>query len=784
MPSDPRITYASTSPAKIPVTGDTLVIGDWAIDEHWVTGTHRSETASRTGDVHLRSLHGVYSAVVSLGGVGHTAMLLHTARRHAGTGDPPFNIVGVGLWNGFDSDVLRSMFNPEYLEQFTPFRLSASQRKRGRIMSSADPRLPSLVNIAQVLQDSDAVQRVLKEYELNGSPKDKNKELTIPFFDWHGTNRVIRVYREAGRDLRQQGRVDWQLVVPHMGDSHRPTEWVTQQSTAGKLKEHLKKYIDIAMIQRVVVGDLVKGVISPLVVKTLKGLVRPECQWFVSTKNWKPDWFKELRDVRTRLIVLHEGAARGAMRNHAVDQWITRGANLTADGMQFLDQIYAETHAEMIVAMPEMWQVAARLEAQLDGAGDPLPSGARRTLAYVQTEAEPGGITRDAPTAVPFLAALVANAAEHWSDNALKTAHRAACRRVADDLERLREPRTWKPPVEFVVDAPGDLDAEWAELDWAEHRKQWSESQAGVCSIADQQGEKRIQLWRAMTTLDKYVCLVPARKHAVQRVLRHIRDFSRRPRHERKPISLLFRSAPGSGKTFLAQCLAEAMKMTFLEFDISQMVSRTDILDCFDTIVTRQATAGRNAKDIMVFVDEINARVEGQPVYSAFLGPLESGRFVRNGKNYSIKPCVWVFAGTKSADDSTPHDAADKGSDFESRLTLEPIDLDVGNDSMQRAENVYLGVSLIKATFPDVRQVSEPVLEVFRDLEPKISLRDMRHFVESFEHVQYGQVTLQNIPKDVLDKLGVHVRDEPLDNPPLFVRIESAPNDPRERSDA
>lgn len=277
-----------------------------------------------------------------------------------------------------------------------------------------------------------------------------------------------------------------------------------------------------------------------------------------------------------------------------------------------------------------------------------------------------------------------------------------------------------------------------------------------------------------MTTLDGYVCLVPERKRSIQRVLRRVRDFARRPRADRQPLSCMLRAAPGSGKTYLAQCLAAEAGMTLLEFDISQMFRRTDILDCFDTIVTRQTTAKRDDKDVLVFVDEVNASIEGQTVYSAFLGPLESGRFVRSGKTYAIRPCVWLFAGTTDPSEQSTRAKSDKASDFESRLTAGTVNLNVPPCPLQRAENVYLGVSLVKATFPDVRQIAEPVLQVFYDLPLNISLRELRHFVESFEHVQYGQVTLQNVPLETLEGWGIASRNTPSTCPPLFVRIESA----------
>ncbi len=214
---------------------------------------------------------------------------------------------------------------------------------------------------------------------------------------------------------------------------------------------------------------------------------------------------------------------------------------------------------------------------------------------------------------------------------------------------------------------------------------------------------------------------------------------------------------PGSGKTFFVRQLAKKLDFRFLPFNITQMLSRADILDCFDTLVTTQAQDPETP--ILVFVDEINAPLDGDCVYHAFLAPIEDGVYVRGGKVFHIKPCVWVFSGTEDpavdARDEQGRNRSRKGSDFLSRLTLGLKELNQSdtNDRM-KAEFVYRGVALILSEFPDVGMVSEGVLRLLTHLKPEASIRDMKKLVQSFVNVQYGKVLTNNIPDGSLRKLG------------------------------
>lgn len=266
----------------------------------------------------------------------------------------------------------------------------------------------------------------------------------------------------------------------------------------------------------------------------------------------------------------------------------------------------------------------------------------------------------------------------------------------------------------------------------------------------------RFQVWRAMTELPGYVCLAKQKRECVRQIVRGVDEFTHRV--PRENWSCMLKSAPGSGKTRLIHELANRFKLNFLQFNITQMISRQDLLDCFDKIVTTQANEPQ--KDVMVFIDEINALLTGQPVYDAFLAPLQDQNYVRADKKFHIAPSVWVFAGTDRPSDQTRSgDVTAKLSDLESRLTLKSIELrrgrgSPGDEQANRLENVYLGVALLCNAFPDVRFVSNRVLEFFHSLpEVGYEVRDLEHVIHSFANIRYGRVRLNNISLEQIEKI-------------------------------
>jgi hypothetical protein len=189
-------------------------------------------------------------------------------------------------------------------------------------------------------------------------------------------------------------------------------------------------------------------------------------------------------------------------------------------------------------------------------------------------------------------------------------------------------------------------------------------------------------------------------------------------------------------------------------------------MTCSIALTQSPTQAREKGKKFLIFFDEIDSDLDQHSVYDAFLRPLEEGLYVRAGKAFYIGPCIWIFAGTRdpsSREEEHQSAAGRKGSDFISRLSALPLPFDITwshddefeTDALERLENVYAGATLLKREFPDVTHVSEAVLDVFRVIPPGTGVRKIDRFVKRLDEVQYGIVSMKNIPVDWKDYLEV-----------------------------
>jgi hypothetical protein len=243
--------------------------------------------------------------------------------------------------------------------------------------------------------------------------------------------------------------------------------------------------------------------------------------------------------------------------------------------------------------------------------------------------------------------------------------------------------------------------------------------------------------------------MIDEKQEIIDRIGRYLRGFATTASPPRS-LSILLQADPGAGKTFLAKTLAKIFGFSFIRYDVTQMIHRDEMLDLFDNVATRQANI---REKVLGFIDEINALLDGTHAYGAFLAPLEEGIYIRRGKYFSLKPCVWIFAGTKLEEEDLS--AGEKLSDFESRMVLiEKIDFKSLSSNCKdtnrlqnqaRLEQVYLGAKLIKHHYSDVHEISKEALRQFFILDPsEAPARKIRKMATSLRNVQYGRITKRN----------------------------------------
>lgn len=689
-----------------------LLLGDWLVDEYWVFGVHRSSTASRTGDAHLRSLHQVQGNVQAFCGAGRSAYFLHQLYRRD-NGSPQTAIVGLGFWHRNDTAALAALFDP-----------SANPNNLFRMMThlAAPPPGVDLINMNEAWN-----------FEKDDAHRDK----------YEYTTRIIRVFHaEPKRGGWEYDRLDWE---PRL----RPLVWTAER--LAHLQEQLTTQLRGRKVRAVVVKDMRKGAVNPEIIDWLIHQVETDTPWYVSTKQWNPTWLDKLAAVPLKLYMIPPVAAREAIRREELSCWLVPSGKPSNEAIRLIERIASKSRAETIFILPE-------------GLSALMYSGSGRSTCVVQTAPAPRKITVDMGGASIVFPALVAYI-EHGIEGSLKTVTSVALETTREWLgfeeQRIVNPQGWNPDhirPGTVLDAlrnsvqgepqsdMGDREfGDIREMEWGPLKKEWHQalkSETGVVTASG--GAKEFQLWRAMLEVNGYICCDEKKRKQLRKMLLGIRNFAETAKHH---VGCMLVAGPGTGKSFLAKRLADAAHLDFIAFNITQMQTRGDIIKCFE-IISEQAASDSHRR-LLVFMDEINALLDREKPYSTFLTPLEDGTYVHNGQTAKIPPCVWVFAGTEHPDqrpDKAEHGT--KVSDFVSRLALGVFDFGTASaPKMAALERVYVGISLLKAEFPEVDRVSEAVIRAFHHLPNAVKGRDIKNFVRRFRDIQYGTVTARSVPE-------------------------------------
>lgn len=178
---------------NVPEVKKILIVGDWMIDEHWVTGVHRSPMSSRTGKTHLRCRNMDDGATLDLCGAGTTAAVIHRAQQKETMNH---HISGLGIWHEKDTDFLKNLIHsPRHGNLQPPHRFTTISPEDGKEKTTepSPEKTIELANIAEAIFP-DPVKR---------------EELKI------GTTRIARVYRHTRSKAEILQRIDWETRIPN-----------------------------------------------------------------------------------------------------------------------------------------------------------------------------------------------------------------------------------------------------------------------------------------------------------------------------------------------------------------------------------------------------------------------------------------------------------------------------------------------------------------------------------------------------------------------------------------
>jgi hypothetical protein len=296
---------------------------------------------------------------------------------------------------------------------------------------------------------------------------------------------------------------------------------------------------------------------------------------------------------------------------------------------------------------------------------------------------------------------------------------------------------------------------------WNEHRELWNTAtkrkRPGILKVRE---SKIYEIWRTTVDLPNYICLIDNRP-LVRTICQGIEKFSI---NSGKSLAYHIQAGPGTGKTYLARTLAKHYKLGFLSFNISQLISKSDLIDCFDEISTRQAN-DREAI-ILAYFDEINALIERDYAYAAFLTVLDEGIYVRGGRKFHIRPCIWLFTGTPDEESYKP---SDKFDDFRSRLSSDILEL-----KTPECENDILRflISYLHKNFIDISGVSEDAVDFLSErVEELLKGKNGKRKGSLRDAVKELDKIVKGLNKGVLSTNNIRGKEGNPDNSPIVMIV-------------
>jgi len=511
------------------------------------------------------------------------------------------------------------------------------------------------------------------------------------------TIRVVRQYHYENGGIEQINRVDWEPERKN-GDN--------ENCNLKKLNLPEKDQVKF-----LVLNDFRKGVVTKPLIEGLKKIY-PDARWFVRSKSREPEWLKIIPDESLELLFVGPGVASIIS---PWDNWVKNG-RVTDPSLKIIETLPGKN----VVLISSTHEVIIR---------------ANKHCITCRSKYIPTPITQVGWPSI-FFASLV---------------HITYKKNGDFEENDINEALQWSDkycgvplPKKSSIIKIEKRDQNVMLSSWDEEVNAWKQARRKFGFIKDKDG-LRLEVWRGSTQFPGYISIIDEKQEIINRIGRNLRSFATNESPPRS-LSIMLQADPGSGKTLLAK----AFNFSFIRYDVTQMIHRDEMLDLFDNVATRQANI---REKVLVFIDEINALLDGAHAYGAFLAPLEEGIYIRKGKYFSLKPCVWIFAGTKL--DEEDLSSGEKLSDFKSRMMLiEKIDFKSLKSKCQdtnrlqnqaRLEQVYLGAKLIKHHYSDVQEISEEVLKQFHILDPEESpARRIAKMATSLRNVQYGRITRKN----------------------------------------
>ena len=620
------------------------------------------------------------------------------------------------------------------------------------------------------------------------------------------TNRIVRIFESHdGTKSDLLYRMDWILPIKD--------EFLACDKISG-----IGTFDDVIII----IDDHGRGVINYRLIKALYENIEGKKRLFFRTKVNNPNWLQYIKENNKPVELMVFDYQLAKYRKGERRWWY--GNNLGRAALELLG--YPESAKDYLdnptgKSVLDVKRVAVLLDNNTviakyrkSNCEESEDKGSKNRDACFCISKQPGEKQKvNIGRTTTFFAALIGQILSRRSDSDFY----AECYRArdcayawsklpaaSDDDKLKRDPKIIIGDLNDAANKGGPLIPSGSIRCYDELWDEWRQSgrNFGIIEYKKRHGDANssnklvLELWRAEGALENYICLGGPKRKAINHLVLAINKF-KEEKDSKHHLGCLITSSPGWGKSFLAECLAKQLGMEFLEYSIAQLATSQDFIGCLTSIASVQ---NRTNRKLLIFIDEINAKVEGHDIMSLILGPVSNGAFVFDGKSYRLAPAAWVFASTTRITDIIRGDASSKGSDFASRLNGPIIELDslgagerlaeiipaLRNDLSERigkgiegyesiynssspyralidqrlaeeckddeiravlqTEQVYLMTQFLIQIWGPINQIERRVLQLFYDIFPVNGNSSLKFFASNFREIKDSEVVAANVP--------------------------------------
>lgn len=708
---------------------NVLVVGDWIIDEDWVMMPERSETSAKQVDE--KHFHTVFDeldvATKRLCGASLTASAIRGYLDKKNSNKADLNVFGMGVWYPKDDDYLEQLFQEDALQGTNPFNICR----------------PTNVGVGR------------DEKRLFNLARENDK---------CSTTRVVRTFLgHPGTLPKSMSRYDWHLKwEPELkGSTFRETIEKRIQENLNEIKEKEVTF------DAIVLADFNKGLITEDLIMSLtekiqslksdKGLT-----WFFRSKQLEtPKWYKDFSQKMGEGDKFIQFVDPRLAKKYAEGKQLIYGAEITSEGLEFL-----ETHKPEHIPKPKMAVLFHDNSCIAYEEGD---DSEKSNIWVLRSNEKPAYLTRGRSSI--FLASLVimelakkkgflinsdqgysfgencsialSNGVQ-WCNDCLAIWKRKKVGKIMQVSANI------KKAIQYI-EAGSNVKLSHP-YSWSKITKEWSQvkSKQNSCCISNSSKELRLEVWRAHTILNDYTALDDKRKENILNLNNSIRAFLELEDKEKKrPSFSLVKAEPGSGKTFLAKCLAKNFGLELFECNVAQLTGLEGLTHFFDQVDTAQ----RDGRKIFMFLDEVDSMVNGESTFGFILELMWCGQYYRNGLKNTLIPFPGIIAMSRDINSDPFKKDHPKFPDLISRIFGIVCEL----KNYTATESIYLFAKLLDKYFSQIAYVERGVLKTISKTEFKYGPRSLELLISLFKGIKRNMITTENLPSDnIIRELNEH----------------------------